>query len=152
MGLPANLAPTGASICAEGILVLQIQLQLIANLGRLYRAPLDPDDPEDILTILAFALGVVAATAAGNAGMKLGGRVAGLGARKIFAKDLLATMKKVAAKIGVRILLRSIVKYTVPVASIGIGSSWNYFATGNIGPIAMRHFKQRAAGDVAPCN
>jgi uncharacterized protein (DUF697 family) len=145
VGLPANIAIAGVSISAEVILLVLIQLQLVANLGKLYGAPLDPDDPEDILTILAFALGGGAAFAAGTAGMQVGGKAAGLGAKNLFAKDLLATLKKIASKVGVKILQRSIAKYTVPVASIGVGSSWNYLATRNVGRIAIRHFKQRVA-------
>jgi hypothetical protein len=72
-----------------------------------------------------------------------------LGAKKIFAGDVLATLKRIAAKVAVKILQRSIMKYTVPVASIGIGSSWNYIATRNVGRIAVRHSKQRAAGSYA---
>jgi len=123
---------------------------LVANLGKLYGVRLDPDDPEDILTILAFALGGSAAGAAGEAGMKMGAKVAGMGAKQFFAKDVLATVKRVASKIGINILQRSIVKYTVPIASIGIGSSWNYLATRNVGRFAVRHFKQRAAAGSPP--
>ena len=65
-------------------------------------------------------------------------------------KDVLATLKRVAAKVGVKILQRSVVKYTVPVVSIGIGSSWNYLATKNVGRIAAKHFKRRAAAGSSP--
>jgi hypothetical protein len=71
VGLPANIAIAGASLSAEAIQLVRIQLQLVANLGKLYGAPLDPDDPEDILTILAFALGGAVADAAGKAGLRL---------------------------------------------------------------------------------
>ena len=82
--------------------------------------------------------------------MKLGGNAAGYGAKKFFAKEVLANLKKIAAKVGVKILQRSIVKYTVPVASIGIGSSWNYLATRNVGRIAIKHFRQRVAAGARP--
>jgi uncharacterized protein (DUF697 family) len=143
VGLPANIGLAVASISAEAILLVRIQLQLVANLGKLYGAPLNPDDPEDILTILAFALGGSAADAAGKAGMKVGGKAAGLAAKSIFQKDVLAFVKKIASKVCIRILQRSIVKYTMPVASIGIGTGWNYLATRTVGRIATRHFKQR---------
>jgi hypothetical protein len=61
VGLPANIALALASISTEAILLVRIQIQLIANLGRLYGVPLDPDDPEDILTILTFAVGSIVA-------------------------------------------------------------------------------------------
>lgn len=146
VGLPANIGVAGASICGEAVLLLRIQLEILASLGRLYGAPLDPADPEDILTILAFALGGAAADAAGMAGMKPDGKAVGVGARKLFAKDILATLKAIAAKAGIRLLQCSIIKYTVRLASIGIGPGWNYLATRNVGRIAVRHFKQRAAG------
>ncbi len=143
IGLPATVAIASASLAGEAVLLVRVQLQLIANLGRIYGVPLDPNDPEDVLTILAFALGGSAAEAAGKAGMKVGGQAAGLAAKAMFAGDTLALAKKIGAKVGVKILQRSIVKYTVPVASIGIGAGWNYMATRTVGRLATRHFQQR---------
>lgn len=145
IGLPANIAIAAAALSAEAILLMRFQLQLVANLGKLYGAPLDPDDPEDILTILAFALGGSAADAAGKAGMKIGSKFAGRAAKIVFSNDVLALFKKIAAKVGVKILQRTIVKYTIPIASIGIGTGWNYLATRAVGRIAIKHFKQRIA-------
>jgi uncharacterized protein (DUF697 family) len=146
VGLPANLAIAATALSAEAILLVRIQLQLVANIGKAYGVPLDPDDPEDILTILAFALGGSAADAAGTAGMKLGGKIGGKTAKKIFSKATLAWVKKVGQAVGINILQRSIVKYTVPVVSIGIGTGWNYFATRTVGRIAVKHFKGRITG------
>jgi uncharacterized protein (DUF697 family) len=61
----------------------------------------------------------------------------------------LAFVQEIGKKVGVRILQRSIVKYTVPVVSIGIGTSWNYLATKAVGRIAIKHFKERAAAAAA---
>jgi uncharacterized protein (DUF697 family) len=144
IGLPANIAIAATALGGEAILLVRIQLQLVANLGKLYNVPLDPDDPEDILTILAFALGGSAADKAGKFGMKIGGKLAGRAAKGIFKKETLAALKRIAAKVGVKILQRSIVKYTIPVASIGIGTGWNYASTRTVGKIAIKHFKQRA--------
>jgi uncharacterized protein (DUF697 family) len=116
----------------------------LANLGKLYGVPLDPNDPEDILTIFSFALGGSASDAAGKFGMKVGGKLAGQTAKAIFKKKPLAAFKSIAAKVGVKILQRSIVKYTIPIASIGIGTGWNYASTKTIAKIATKHFKQRA--------
>ncbi|MCJ7483976.1 MAG: EcsC family protein [Thermodesulfovibrionales bacterium] len=145
VGVPANIAIGLAAIGGEAILLIRFQLQLVANLGKLYEAPLDFDDPEDILTILAFAIGGSTAEFAGKAGMKIGGKMAGNAAKSFFSKELLASLKHVAAKIGIKVLQRSIVKYTVPVASIGIGVVWNYFITKAVGKIAIAHFKKRHA-------
>jgi uncharacterized protein (DUF697 family) len=145
IGLPANLAIAAAAFAAEAILLVRLQLQLVASLGRLYRVPLDPDDPEDILTILAFALGGSAADMAGKAGAKIGGKLGGRAAKAVVSKDVLAFLKRLAAKVGVKILQRTIVKYIVPIVSMGIGTGWNYIATRAVGRIAVRHFKQRLA-------
>jgi uncharacterized protein (DUF697 family) len=143
VGLAANIAIAVAGIGGEAILLIRLQLQLLANLGKLYGLPLDPDDPEDILTIFAFALGGSAADAAGKFGMKVGGKLAGRAAKAVFKKETLAALKRIAAKVGIKILQRSIVKYTIPVASIGIGAGWNYTSTKTVGRIAIKHFKQR---------
>jgi uncharacterized protein (DUF697 family) len=149
IGLPANLAIAAVALSAEAILLVRFQLQLVANLGKLYRVPLDPDDPEDILTILAFALGGSAADMAGKAGAKIGGKLGGRAAKVVFSRDLLAFFERLAAKVGVKILQRTIVKYVVPIVSIGIGTGWNYIATRAVGRIAVKHFKQRLA-DLQP--
>ena len=143
LALPAGIAIGLASISVEAVGLVHIWLKLVANLGRLYAVPLDPDDPEDILTILAFALGGGTAEVAGKAGMKVGSKSAALGMKSIFKGEVLAAIKKIAAKLGVKILQRQILKYTVPVASIGLGAGWNYWATKWIGRIAIKHFAAR---------
>jgi uncharacterized protein (DUF697 family) len=122
---------------------MRLQLQLLANLGKIYGVPLDPNDPEDILTIIAFALGGAAAEAAGNAGMKIGGTLAARAVKETFKKETLATLKRIAAKAGVRILQRSLVKATIPVVSIMLGGSWNFTATKAMARVARRHFAAR---------
>jgi len=120
-----------------------LSVTTVANLGKLYGVPLDPDDPEDILTILAFALGGSAADAAGKFGMKVGRKLAGRGAKAVFKKETLAALKRIAAKVGIKILQRSIIKYTIPIASIVIGSGWNYASTKTVAKVATKHFKKR---------
>jgi uncharacterized protein (DUF697 family) len=152
VGLPQKIAIAAAAIASESILLTRIQLQLVANLGKLYGVPLDPDDPEDILIILAYALGGSAAEAAGKFGMKVGGKFAGRTVKAVFKKEPLAVLKRIAEKVGVKILQRSIVKYTIPVVSIGIGSGWNYTSTIAFGKLAIKHFKQRLNDDVGDNN
>lgn len=143
VGLPANIAIAATAISSESILLVRIQMQLIANIAKVYRVPLDPNDPEDIITIIAFALGGSASELAGNFGMKVGSRLAAKSVKNVIKKDVLAAIKKIGAKIGVKVLQKTIVKYTVPVASIGIGSSWNYMSTKAIAKIAKKHFRKR---------
>jgi len=143
IGIPANVAIALTAIASEALLLVRFQLKLVVNLGKLYGAPLDPDDPEDILTILAFAVGGSVAEVAGKFGMKVGGHLAKKAVKGYISKEVLEALKRIGAKIGVKILQRSIMKYTVPVVSIGIGTGWNYFSTRTVGEIAKKHFLQR---------
>jgi len=145
IGLPANLAIAASAISAEAILLVRFQLQLVANLGKVYGAPLHPDDPEDILTILAFAMGGSVAEAAAAAGIKVGRKLTPRAASTIFAKDGLAFLERIGVKLGIKIFQRTIVKYVNPISSVGIGLGWNYFATQTMGKIAIQHFKKRIA-------
>ena len=143
IGLPANIAIAATAMASEAIVLVRFQLQLVANLGKLYGVPLDPDDPEDIFIILAFAVGGFAAEEAGKFGMKVGGRVAGKLVKKYISKETLEALKRIGAKIGLKILQRTILKYVVPVVSIGVGFGWNYLATKTVGKIARKHFLSR---------
>ncbi|GJQ60974.1 MAG: hypothetical protein SCALA702_00270 [Melioribacteraceae bacterium] len=46
-----------------------------------------------------------------------------------------------------KILQRTIVKYVIPLASIGIGMGWSYMSTKTIGKIARKHFLKRGNND-----
>jgi len=143
LGLPANITIALMAIAGEAILLVRMQLQLIANIAKLYNTPIDVDDPEDILTIMAFALGGSVAEVAGKAGMKVGGKITEKAVRKHISRGVLKTIQKLGRKIGIKILQRTIIKYAVPVASMGIGYVWNYVATKTVGRIAVKHFKKR---------
>ena len=62
----------------EAILLLRFQLQLVVNLGKLYGAELDPEDPEDVLMIVAYAIGGSAVEGIGRVGAKAAGKAGGL--------------------------------------------------------------------------
>lgn len=141
IGIPANIAIALTAIMGEAVLLVRMQLQLVANIAKLYDVPLDLDDPEDILTIMAFALGGSIAEMAGKAGMKIGKKVTEKGVRKYISKGVLKTIQRLGRKIGIKILQRTIIKYAVPIASIGVGSGWNYLATKAVGKISTKHFK-----------
>ncbi len=75
--------------------------------------------------------------------MKVGARVTEKVIRATIKKETLEALKRVAAKLGQKLLQRTIIKYAVPLVSIGIGSSWNYFSTKSVSRIARKHFEQR---------
>ena len=144
VGLPGNVAIAVAALAAEVLVLTRIQLQLVANLGKLYGVPLDPDDPEDVLTIMAFALGGAVAEEAGRLGMRVGGRLAGKAVRRVIAKDVLAAMNRLGVKLGIKITQRAVARLVVPGVSILLGAGWDYFSTKSVASIAKRHFKERA--------
>ena len=117
----------------------------MACLGKLYGACLDLDNPEEILTIFAFAAGGVAAKAAGKAGMQVGGRVATRVAKSVAKKEAMSALTRVSERVGIQILQRAVVKYAVPIASIGIGMAVNFFTMKTMGRIAKKHMEERAA-------
>jgi uncharacterized protein (DUF697 family) len=131
------------AIAGELIVITRMQLKMVAEIAKIMKVPLDPEDPEDILTIFAFAVGGGAAEAAGKFGMKVGAKVAEKVIRATIKKEVLATLKRVAAKIGLKLLQRTIIKYALPVVSIGIGATWNYLSTKTVSGIARKHFEQR---------
>jgi hypothetical protein len=70
----------------------------------------------------------------------------GRGAKRIFSKEVLSVCERLVAKVGIRILQRNVVKYTVPVASIFVGTDWNYLSTRAVGWVAVKHLKHRLEG------
>lgn len=143
VGLPANVAVAAMAIAGEAVLLVRFQLKLVANIGKIYNIPLDPEDPEDILTILAFAAGGSVAETAGKFGMKIGKKVTTMVVKEVLSREALAVIKRLFARLGIKIMQRTIMKYAVPLASIGIGSGWNYLSTRAVGKVAARHFEKR---------
>jgi uncharacterized protein (DUF697 family) len=143
--LPVSIVIAVFVLCMETVVLIRFQLALVACLGKLYGAPLDPNDPEDVLTILAYALGGSTASAAGTAGMKVGGKLAARIAKTVVQKEVAATFRNVAEKVGLRIIQLALIKYAVPILSIGIGMGANYFATRTIGRIAKNHLREERA-------
>lgn len=131
------------AIGAEMIYLAKIQLRLVLDLSVVYDLQLDPDDPEDVLMVFAYAMGVAPA--------EMGGMLVREAARggtttlvkKYFSKNVLKAIQDFARKLGFRVLQRTILKYTVPVVSAAVGGGYNYVTTRTIGGIAKAHFKNR---------
>ena len=143
VGLPANIAIALTAVAGELILLTRLQLQLVANIAKIMEVPLDPKDPEDILVIFAFAVGGSVAEAAGKGGMKVGAKLATAGIKSTLKKDILKFLKDFARKLGYKLLQRTIIKYAMPIVSVGIGATWNYASTRTVSKIAKRHFTER---------
>lgn len=143
VGLPANIAIAVTAVASELILLTRFQLQLVANIAKIMHVPLDSEDPEDILLIFAFAVGGSVSEAAGKAGMKVGAKLTKIGIKKTIKKELLKKLKDVAQKLGYKLLQKTIIKYAMPIVSVGIGATWNYVSTRTVSKIARKHFAQR---------
>ena len=143
IGLAGNVALAFTSVAVDIVMLIRIQLQLVTNLAKVYGIPLDPDDPEDILIILAYALGGSVAEAAGKAGMKVGGNLTRMAVKEVIKNEVLKAVQDIGRKIGVKILQKTIINTAVPVVSIGIGLIWNYTSTKAVGKMATKHLLAR---------
>ncbi len=131
------------SIGAEMLYLSNIQMRLVLDMSVLYDLQLDMDDPEDILLIFGYALGVAPAEMLGK-GLQVAARAGTTSAIKtVVSKGTLEALQKFAQRLGFKILQRTIIKYAVPVASAAAGSSYNYLTTRSVGQIAKVHFKNR---------
>jgi len=131
------------SIGAEMLYLSNIQMRLVLDMSVLYDLQLDTEDPEDILLIFGYALGVAPAEVLGK-GLQVAARAGTTSAiKKVVSKGTLETLQKFAQRLGFKILQRTIIKYAVPVASAAVGSGYNYIATKSVGKIAKIHFKNR---------
>lgn len=130
-------------IGSEMIYLARIQMRLVLDLSVVYDLQLDPEDPEDVLMVFGYALGVAPTDLIGAAATKAAGGGAEAVVRKYVSKHVLKAIQDFARKLGFKILQRTIVKYAVPVASAAVGSSYNYATTRSMGGIAKAHFKSR---------
>ena len=131
------------TIGAEMLYLAQIQMRLVLDISVLYDLQLDPEDPEDILMIFGYALGVAPPDMLGK-GIQMAAGAATKGAiEKYISKGTLETIKGFASRLGFKFLQGAFIKYAVPVASAAVGSSYNYVTTKSVGRIAKAHLKNR---------
>jgi RNA polymerase subunit RPABC4/transcription elongation factor Spt4/tellurite resistance protein len=141
MGMTAALMVT--AIGAEMFYLARIQMRLVLDLSVVYDLQLDPDDPEDILMVFGYAMGVAPTEMLGTALVKAAAGGTKYAVKKYISKGTLKAIQDVARRLGFKILQRTILKYTVPVAATAIGSSYNYVTTKSVGRIAKIHLKKR---------
>ncbi|HEX3053503.1 MAG TPA: TerB family tellurite resistance protein [Aggregatilineaceae bacterium] len=144
LSLPLLLSVIGA----EMLYLARIQIRLILDLAVIYDLQLDPDDPEDVLMLFGYAFGVAPTEMLGNTLTKVvTPTVTRSTIKKYISKGTLEAVKEWGRKIGIKILQRTIIKYSVPAASAAIGASYNYITTRSIGSVAKMHFKKRGLAD-----
>jgi RNA polymerase subunit RPABC4/transcription elongation factor Spt4 len=131
------------TIGAEMVYLCRIQMRLVLDLSVVYDLHLDPDDPEDMLMVFGYALGVAPTEMLGK-GLQVAARGGTQYAvKKYISKGTLRAIQDFGRKIGIKILQRTILKYTIPVVSAVVGSSYNYITTKSVGGIAKNHLKNR---------
>jgi len=139
----ATIALMTSAIGAEMIYLGNIQMRLVLDLSVLYDLQLDPDDPEDILMVFGYALGVAPVELMGK-GIQVAARGGTQYAvKKYISKGTLKAVQGFGRRIGIKILQKSILKYAIPIASAGVGSAYNYATTKSVGGIAKIHLKNR---------
>jgi uncharacterized protein (DUF697 family) len=143
VGLPANVLIFVGAASTEAYVLVKIQVQLVANLARLYGDPIDPDDPEDIQTILHYAFGGAAAESLGRVATKAAKNATQRAVRKYLGGETLQAIQRLFRSLGMKILQKTLAKYLVPAASVLVGASWNYYATKAVGKRAMAGFSER---------
>ena len=131
------------SIGAEMLYLAQIQMRLVLDLSVIYDLQLDAEDPEDVLMIFGYALGVTPTGMLGKGLQVAAGAAAKGTVKKYVSKGTLKTLQDFARRLGFKILQRTILKYAVPVASAAVGSSYNFATTKSVGRIAKAHLKNR---------
>ena len=140
-GMTAALFLT--SIGAEMIYLARIQIRLVLDLATAYDVQLDPNDPEDILMIFGYALGITPTEFLGK-GLQIAASETSKQAIKTYiSKGTLKAIQDFARRLGFRILQRTIIKYLVPAVSAAVGSGYNYATTISVGKIARSHLKNR---------
>ena len=140
-GMTATLL-VGA-IGTEMLYLARIQMRLVLDLSVLYDLQLDANDPEDMMMIFGYALGVAPAEMVGK-GLQVATRGATeYAVKKYISKGTLKAIQDFGKQIGVRILQKSVIKYTVPFVSAVVGSGFNYLATKTLGGIAKSHISNR---------
>lgn len=132
-----------SSIGVEMVYLARIQFRLILDLSIVYDLQLDLNDPEDILMLFGYALGIKPAEIIGKGLQVAAASLTTLLIKEYISKGTLKSVQEFGRLLGFKILQQTIIKYAVPAASAAVGSCYNYSTTLYIGKIAKTHFKNR---------
>lgn len=139
----AGIAVMTGAIGTEMIALTTIQMRLVLDLATIYNQPFDAEDPEDVLVVFGYALGAAPVDVLGRAAKHAAAHGTRTTVRRVVSKGTLRAVQDFGRLLGVKILQRTIIKYSVPVASAAIGSGYNYAATKTFGSIARSHMRNR---------
>lgn len=142
--LGTSLAVTVTSLVTEMVTLAALQMRLLLDLSVIYDLQLNEDDPEDLLMIFGYALGVAPQTQAGKLTETIAGNATKQVIRNVVKKDVNSAFRNATYKlIGKKIGQKALIKYGVPVVSIAVGSGYNYLSTKILSSIAKAHFRTR---------
>jgi len=136
-------AVMAGAIGAEMVSLATIQMRLVLDLSVVYDLQLDLDDPEDILMVFGYALGIAPTEMLGRGLQVVAKGGTKYTVNKYISKATLKAIQDFGKKIGINILKKSIMKYTIPVISAVVGSSYNFMTSKSVGGIAKNHLKNR---------
>jgi hypothetical protein len=128
----------GSSIIGEFATITYIQLKLVYELSILYNAKLDPNDPEDLITIFWYTLGINKMEDVSNVALRTSKRSTEYLGRKALrnlkiTKFLQSAGKKFGGKeLAKKITEKGLLKLLVPGVNIGIAATLNKVFTNNL--------------------
>ena len=143
-------AIAGTSLIGELAYITRQQINLIYDIGILLEADLDIDDPEDIMTILWFALGVNIYEHTSRIFLRnMGPRGAEYMGRKLLRGGLRDAMQQALKQFGGKVLARklterSVLKLIVPGVNMGVAWYMNRGFTKKLGHQAIDRLKHRS--------
>jgi hypothetical protein len=145
-----SLAAFGATIIGEISYITYLQFKMVYEISILLEARLDKNDPEDILTIFWFALGLNIWENVGNTALKIGPKGAAYLGKKALKSGISNAFEEIAVKIGGRKLAKrltekAVLKLIVPGVNIPIAAWLNKKFTSRLGQSAIKKFKTRGA-------
>lgn len=146
----ATLAVAVGAFVGELSATSYTQLTLIYDISVVLDAPLDANDPEDLMLMFWYALGVNIWEDAANALLVAGPKSATYLGRKVLRSGIRKAMQKVAAKFGGEKLARKLTEKTllrlaVPGVNIPIAYFANKWFTKKLGKRVLKRLNHRRA-------
>ena len=149
-----TLAAFAATLIGEISFITYKQLQLIYDISVVLDARFDRDDPEDIMTLFMYSLGVNIWEDVTNLVLKVGPRSAEYLGRKALRTGIRAGIQTVVAKFGgvklaQKITEKALLKFIVPGVNIPVADTFNKVFTKKLGAKAIKSLKHRSACIIA---
>lgn len=144
----ASLVAFAASLVGEISYISYLQLNLVYDISVVLDARLDKDDPEDMLIIFWYALGVNIWEDVANAVLKVGPRGAAYLGRKALRAGIRKALTNLATKVGgtklaQKLTEKALLKLIIPGVNVPIAALVNKKFTRVLGDKALKSLKSR---------